>query len=329
MGADEEVEFRFVSDMRDVERELGRLPKTADTAGRKMADKMDKHFARVEKKGKKAFGASKKEGTAAFAEIGEAGDRVMSELGGVFGDIGGAMSTFIESGSKAGTVLGGTAGMAAMAAGAIAGVTLALGFGAMQVAEFIGGADEMIDRLEQIAGSEALPDDTISQLEDWDQAALGAEASATRLKVVLAGELAGAFIGAAHVAAVAADNLADAAEWAGHLGERLEWTQGVVRLTTGALSLGGTELARWALGLDELAESASESADGLVDLAEGAALSTTAMNEAIRVTESFVAIQEAAILAMTGASSAEIAHFRALELLLTHNPGNVSTEDHR
>ena len=111
-------------------------------------------------------------------------------FGGEMGAVAGRIDKFAKSAAAAGSAMG-PWGMG------IAAVTLGLGGLAWAVTavtsaavEFVDGADEMIDRLEEMAGIDPVPAQTLQHLSEFDAAMLAAEESTTRLQVLLAGEFA-------------------------------------------------------------------------------------------------------------------------------------------
>jgi hypothetical protein len=268
MPANETVQISIRARMNEFEQEMKKIPGVTEKEAKKMVQALGQQLARTEKAAKKAFEETRGHGASAFKEIGEAGDRVFSELGGVFGDIGGALSTFIESGAKAGGALGGVAGGATLAAGAIAGATLAVGFLAGEMISFVDGADEAVERLHEISGIQPLSGETLASLDEWNQGQLAAEAGGKRLHAVLAGELAQAFGDLPVLISAVTNALADGVEAAGAFTDKIDDVQSTARKTLAVMTLGTTELIAWATGFDQATEAAREHVDAVDEVGE-------------------------------------------------------------
>ena len=176
-----QVVYRLVGDTSDLEAKLDGVEsalrgvgKSATTTERKLKKSTD-----TGSKGAKKLQTglvSLKEGAEGF--------------GGEMGAVAGRVDKFAKSAAAAGTALG-PWGMA------VAGLTLGLGAMAWGVTavtsaviDFVDGAGAMVDRLDEIAGIDPVPDETLVQLSEFDQMMLAAEASAKQLQVILAGDLA-------------------------------------------------------------------------------------------------------------------------------------------
>ena len=175
-----QVVYRLVGDTSDLEAKLDGVEsalrgvgKSATTTERKLKKSTD-----TGSKGAKKLQTglvSLKEGAEGF--------------GGEMGAVAGRVDKFAKSAAAAGSALG-PWGMG------IAAVTLGLGALVWAVSavtsaavDFVSGADEMIDRLDEIAGIDAIPDRTIEQLDQFGSMMLAAEVRAGFLKTVIAGDL--------------------------------------------------------------------------------------------------------------------------------------------
>ena len=176
-----QVVYRLVGDTSDLEAKLDGVEsalrgvgKSATTTERKLKKSTD-----TGSKGAKKLQTglvSLKEGAEGF--------------GGEMGAVAGRVDKFAKSAAAAGSALG-PWGMA------VAGLTLGLGAMAWgvtavtsAVVSFVDGAGAMVDRLDEIAGIDPIPQSTLDQLSDFDQMMLAAEVSAKQLQVILAGDLA-------------------------------------------------------------------------------------------------------------------------------------------
>jgi hypothetical protein len=111
-------------------------------------------------------------------------------FGGEMGAVAGRIDKFAKSAAAAGSAMGPWGmGIAAVTLG-LGGLAWAVTAVATAAVEFVSGADDMIDRLNEMAGIDPVPAQTLQHLSEFDAAMLAAEESTTRLKVLLAGEFA-------------------------------------------------------------------------------------------------------------------------------------------
>ncbi len=241
-------------------------------------------------------------------------------LQGVTGGIGDLADMF-EGASAAG-------GGAAIAAGAAAAAFLAIGVavvgGASAIHGFIGSADPLIARLKEIEGSEGLPPATIEALDEYRQSSLGAEVAASRLHVTVSGLAAGAFEPAMDALGGLLIKVNDFAEGSG--GAMVQVLQDISEAGQTMLpvvTLGGSKVASWALGLDDLGSSGRDAARDLRDTAAAgheAAKGIDATKEAADRAKAALdgakflrEVQEGLDFAGTGAGSAVTAAFQQAE----------------
>ncbi len=299
---------------------LGELTSALQTAGglteaeaKRMTISLDRQIQaskRAATDAAKAMKASKAGADDLRKGLASAG-QLASSFGGTLGAMG---ATANAAGSALANLAGPVLGTMGVAAGVAVGAVAALAYGIVQGAQaadaYIDAAGPLIDRLGEISGTEPLPAATIAALDQYKQSSLGLEAATGRLHVVTAGfmaELAGpgldALVGFANkVAEFAEVNGPVAIEIFGDM-------QVVARVFQAVLSGGGTEILRYATGLDGLAEAGHTAADGLIDSADAA----KSVNDALSAGQRIIQIQTEAMLAMTGASDGMIAAQRATD----------------
>ena len=142
-------------------------------------------------------------------------------FGGEMGAVAGRIDKFAKSAAAAGSAMGPWGmGIAAVTLG-LGGLAWGLSAVTSAAVEFVDGADDMIDRLGEIAGVEAIPDRTIQQIAEFDRMMVAAETHTKRFQALIAGELAVALtdIGWAFVGVV--QGLQGMAEWAGKNSEKI------------------------------------------------------------------------------------------------------------
>ena len=120
-------------------------------------------------------------------------------FGGEMGAVAGRIDKFAKSAAAAGSAMGPWGmGIAAVTLG-LGGLAWGLAAATTAAVEFVSGADDMIDRLGEIAGIEAIPDRTTDQISEFNQMMLAAEAATTEFKVLVAGELSAALTDAGYL----------------------------------------------------------------------------------------------------------------------------------
>ena len=194
MALNEEVkiELAFQANLDAYEKEIRKLPDMSEKQVKAAVRAMGKQWRTAERDAKKTADGAKGAWTRSLKSIGEAGDRISSELGGTFGDIGGAMSSLIEAGSGVGATLGPVGAIAAVSAAALGGLTLASGFAASAMLDFgrsaveaserLGPASalsgEMAERMDRLGSSMASTDEALSGASATIASALEPELSA-------------------------------------------------------------------------------------------------------------------------------------------------------
>lgn len=273
--AEEEAGIKVDADISEYIRVLKKIPGITDKEAKKAADNWAKQLKQGQikaalqatksaKKSSKAWNDSAGDTKAGLEGMKQAAEAFGGQVGAAAGVAEKLGRSFLESGKAAGPV---GAAFGAVALG-LAGVALAGVAVAKALFDVVASADEAIERLKEIEGTKPLPPATIEALDSWRQAALGAEASGERLKVVVAGELANAFEDVVPLIAAAADSLADFIQNTSKVKATVDEWQGVIRVATGVLSAGTTEAIRYQFALDEIGEEARESAKGVKDLSK-------------------------------------------------------------
>jgi len=330
----EDAVLRISAEIDEYKRVLAKIPgitqKQAKLASAKLAKELSKgqvaasnSATKAAKKSAKSWTDSTGDTKAGFESMKQAAEAFGGQVGAAAGIAEKLGRSFMEAGKFAGPVGVAFGGVAL----AVAGVGLAAAAGAKALFAIMDAADQAIDRLKEIEGTKPIPRNTIVQLDAWRQAALGAEAAGERLKVILAGELAGAFLGTAQFLTVIANGAATTAEAVGNLADRFGGVSQALRTAVALFSGGGSEILRWAVGFDAIAEASSHAADGLVDAAKAAEENTEAMLASVAANTEWVALQKSAILAMTGATDAQIKNFAALERVDAAAQARIETLD--
>lgn len=269
--------------------------KANDKAARDGAEEMKRAQKEAADAAKKHAGEAERAWKDQQTNISKVADKFTGGMAGDFEDLAGAVGS---SGAAAALSV---AAFAVLAAGVVA--------GAGKIHEFIGSADQLVDRLEQIEGARGIPQDSIDALDEYRQTSLGAEAASARLQVRVAGLAAAAFEPAMATLTGFLGRLDAVVPSAQAVTEEIDAIQRVARVAMGILTLGVSEVGRYALGLDQLDDEGRAAAEGLRDVAAAA----EEANTALAAGEAFLDMQREAVVVMTGATSAQIAMFKAVE----------------
>ena len=146
-GRSETVDITYRARLDQLEAEIKRLPGLSGDAAKKAVKALDKQWRKAERDSARAAKRSSKAWGSSLKSVGEAGDRIASELGGVFGDVGGAISTLVESGATVGASLGPMGAAAVVATAAFAGLTLGAGFLSSKLLEVVTDATATFDAM--------------------------------------------------------------------------------------------------------------------------------------------------------------------------------------
>jgi hypothetical protein len=246
------------------------MPDVTEKEARRAASRLAQQLSKGQILAGKQAVTSAKDAAKAWANVGESGKQAMEAIGGQVGAAAGVVEKLGRSFNELSATVGPIpAAMGAVSVG-ILGVTLAAVALAKGLFAIVASAEEAVERLKEIEGTKPLPPAAIQSLKEWDQAALGAEASAARLKVVVGAELADAFSDSLPIMAQFADKLSDVVFVIGKVKAATDTLAPVVRVLQAVLSSGGTELIRYNLGLNGMAEAGRAAAEGLRDTADGA-----------------------------------------------------------
>ena len=297
-----EVELKFIADIGDLQKRLAEVPDIGADSAKKLVKELTSQY-------KKAKSASDQ----LARDLKDSGDKmgkglegvknVAEGLGGSIGATAGQVEKMVQAGARLSAAVGPLP--AALGAAAVGvGILTAATVGASKALfGFIGDADDAIDRLEDISGVDPLSPRTIQALDDWRQGALNAEAAGARLHAILAGELAKAFEDLPNTLARVATVAGDVALAIGRVREDFEVFAPVLRASAALLTLGTSELLRWALASDEVTNATDRQDEAIKRLNEAMELSNKLAGD----------LRDSALIAMTNATAAEIAHFKALE----------------
>jgi hypothetical protein len=269
MGEQDAV-LRISAEIDEYKRILSKLPDITEKEARRAASRMAQQLAKGQIAAGKQAKRSAKQAGEAWKNAGEAGKQAAEAIGGQAGAAAGVVEKLGRSFNELSQTVGPIpAAMGAVSVG-ILGITLAAVGLAKGLVAVIDSAGEAVERLKEIEGTKPLPAAAIESLEAWDKAALGAEASAARLKVVVGAELADAFSDALPVMAEFADRLGEVVFVIGKVKALTDTLSPAIRTLQAAVSLGGTEMLRYNLALDGMADAGRAAAAGLRDAADGA-----------------------------------------------------------
>lgn len=313
MSANEKVSVEWEVKLNELTAALQKAGNISENEAKRMVIAVDRQFQASKKAGQDAAKALKasKSGADDMKKSLAAAGQLASSFGGSLGAMG---ATANAAGTSLANLAGPVLGSVGVAAGITVGAVAALAYGIVQGAEgvnaYIDAADPLIERLKQISGSKPLPPSAVAALDHYRQSSLGAEAASDRLHVevaALATEFAGPLLDA----------------FTGFVGELADFAEQdgptiiaifddfamITRVVQGVLTLGGTELVRYAVGLNGLEAAGHAAAAGLDDTARAAAEA----NARLSAGEKIAGIAAEALLAATGATDAQIAMSKAID----------------
>ncbi len=292
--------------------ELKKIPGIAEAEVRKMAGAVAKEWAKAEaeaeKSAKAMAAAAKKAAEKAEAEWNRGTEAIAKKVAAQFGGVSG---DFLDLATDASGAIG-TVGVAA--AGAAAGVAVlgaAVVAGASAVVNLVGAAEEARERLHAMGVEVPMSGASIDALDQWKTTADAAAVQADMLTVQIGALTASAFLPAAEAALGLASGLGEILPTATQLTGAIENLQTGTRVFGAIVSLGITEVVRYAVGLEDLSEAGREAAEALGMQIE--ANKALAAHEP--VAKRMLAITEEAALAETGASAARIGLWKATQAL--------------
>ncbi len=229
----------------------------------------------------------------------------------------GQIATTVAAASKGLGGLAETAGASAVAVGAGTAAIALLAVGAVKAAQgvdaLVESADEAVGRLEKMGLAGSIPADTIAAIDRYEASSRAAGVAADQLRAQVGGLVAVAFEPMISTVAGLVGALDEMLPSAQEVGAAVRRLQQDTRALGAILTLGGSELARYVVGLDDLAESGREAAAELEHLERVQKL----LNEAVTAGEKVAQIQADALVAMTGASDAQARLLRETEAIDT------------
>lgn len=268
--AEQDVVLRISAEIDEYKRILAKMPDVTEKEARRAASRLAQQLSKGQILAGKQAVTSAKDAAKAWGNVGESGKQAMEAIGGQVGAAAGVVEKLGRSFNELSATVGPIpAAMGAVSVG-ILGVTLAAVGLAKGLFAIVASAEEAVERLKEIEGTKPLPPAAIQSLKDWDQAALGLEASAARLKVVLGAELADAFSDALPVMAQFADILTSLVHLIGKVKAVADAAAPAIRVLQAVFSSGGSELIRYNFALEGMAEAGRAAAEGLRDTADGA-----------------------------------------------------------
>jgi len=313
----EDAVLRISAEIDEYKRILAKIPDVTEKEARRASSRMAQQLAKGQVlAGKKATAAAKSAG-AAWKNAGEAGKQAAEAIGGQAGAAAGVVEKLARSFGELSQTVGPVPALMGGVAVGVLGITLAAAGLVKGLFAVVGAADAAVERLKEIEGTKPLPASAIQSLEDWNQAALGAEAAGERLKVVVGAELADAFADSLPALQVTAEILGKLAGGIGFVKRQTDKLIPVARTLAGAFSLGTTEALIYAAGLDDVASSARETSAGLVDTAKEAEDLGVALMPSLEMFEkikSARAAEEAKNLAEANRAAAKAAREHAAAL---------------
>lgn len=191
-SASETVNIRFQAEMAQLKAELEKLPgitdKQAAAVYRTWNRRMKEADREAKKAAKAALDATKRQQLAY-----EGLKQTASNLGGSIGNAAGAIDNMVSSSKALGAALGPTGmliGAATVGLGALAAAGTAAAYSLHGIVD---SADEAIDRLREIEGTEPISQAALVAIDDYNASTLRLESATLQLKVALAEDLAPAF----------------------------------------------------------------------------------------------------------------------------------------
>lgn len=301
----EEVELVFAARMEAFERELASLPDVGQRQAKKLVRAMEREYRRGERSAADSARKVEREWGDTFESLTRLGS---AATGGAFGDL-------LDVTEHLGKGMVGLAGSAGLVGAGFAAVTYAAYLGVGAMFSFMESAQQARDRLEELEGVDSVSPAALAALEEWEGAALAAEAAGARLQVLLAGALSEAVSSAAQTVAGALLTLGDLVEWADDTAEGLrgvvQAARTVNRVLTGISTLGLSEVVRY--GLAEVQERGAEAAATVEDVSDAVRGSEAAARAAEAAWSSWAAEVDALALSMGGMTDEEVRLYQAMD----------------
>lgn len=289
---------------------LREIPGIADKEFDRMARAISKQYAKAaaeaDRAAKKIADDTQKAAAKAQSEWERGLEAIGKKIASKFGPISADLADIGTSGAGA---LGAIGTGAAVGAAGVAALGLAVVGGVKATLSLIDAAEAARDRLEQVAGVDPLPAETIDALDEWRDSSRAAATATDVLTAKVGGIAASVWTPAANAVAGLADELGDLSPRIETVTSTVDTLQTGLRVMAEVVSLGGTELLRYAADLDSVSVSGAQMAESLRLAAETQAL----LDAHVPIAEKFAVIADQAAMAQTGASKAMVAALAATE----------------
>lgn len=157
--------------------ELEKIPGISARESKKMARAWSRDYNKVEKSAERAARQAERQAERVREGWKSAGERTASLMGGVFGDISDSVLDLGDRMAGVADDMGGLAGGATLAAGAVGALTAATVFGLGAMLEWMDSIDDVRESLERVRGVPPLSPEHEQALLDYQEAARDADAA--------------------------------------------------------------------------------------------------------------------------------------------------------
>lgn len=270
----EYVDVVFRAQLANIEQELAKLPGSTDKQARavlrtlnRMARQADREYRDIARSALDA--AERKEKAFEGVKLAAEG------LGGAIGETAGIVEKMVQSSQALGAALGPTGAMIGAATVGLGLLAAGAGAAGYALVSLVNSADEAIDRLREIEGTEPVSQAALEALDDYEQATLGLEAAALELRVALAEDLAPALTtvvdsvsAAVRVTTALYRGMQEASEAVTGAGLGTNALRLSVTATLGPVAGLMMKVADWTGASDRLSDALAMARDHLVDTAD-------------------------------------------------------------
>jgi hypothetical protein len=256
--ATEGVDFELRVKIEKLKEELEKIPGMSKKTAEGMARAYSSEYKKMAREAEKAARVQGEHLGKVGDKAKDTAERVASLFGGAFADVSDSVLDLGGRFAELSTTVGGAGGVILGAAGGIAAVSLAAGFAAQQMMEFMSTSREAREALSQFAGLEPVSAADIRALEDYERAADAMEGVFARMTVQLQAELAPAMTKFTSAITGAADVMADL----GGQETAAETVTGLGRAVIDSLPV----FSELAIVYDTLARSGENAAEGIKKL---------------------------------------------------------------
>ncbi len=286
---------------------LREIPGIADKEFKAMAGAISKQYAKAaaeaEKSAKKIAADSAKAAEKSAQEWSRGTEWIAKKIASMTGGVG---ADLLDLGTDGAGAIGAIGVGAAAAAGGVAILSATVVGGATAVVSLVTAAEEARDRLHEMGVEVPMSSASIAALDDWKTMADGASVQTEILTVQVGALVASAFLPAAEAALGLASELGDLLPTVNQLSSGIDTLQSGTRVFGAIVSLGITEVVRYAVGLEDLSEAGREAAEALgMQVEQNKALAAHKP-----VAEAMLKLTEETAFAETGASKARSALFK-------------------